>query len=118
LIILFAGAIVFCLLIVIISFYISKKIVKPIDQLVETTERYAKRDFTVLELNRNDELGRLSKSINSMGSQLYEYIGRQKQLISNISHEIRTPLTAIKGYSEFLYDEVSGDADTEAHSII
>ncbi|HOV28212.1 MAG TPA: HAMP domain-containing sensor histidine kinase [Pseudobacteroides sp.] len=114
LIILFAGAIVFCLLIVIISFYISKKIVKPIDQLVETTERYAKRDFTVLELNRNDELGRLSKSINSMGSQLYEYIGRQKQFISNISHEIRTPLTAIKGYSEFLYDEVSGDADTEA----
>jgi len=112
--VLFVGAIVFCLLIVIISIYISKKIVKPIDQLVETTERYAKRDFTVLELNRNDELGRLSKSINSMGSQLYEYIGRQKQFISNISHEIRTPLTAIKGYSEFLYDEVSGDADTEA----
>jgi signal transduction histidine kinase len=49
-----------------------------------------------------------------MGSQLYEYIGRQKQFISNISHEIRTPLTAIKGYSEFLYDEVSGDTDTEA----
>jgi len=114
LVILFVGAIAFCILLVIISIYISKKIVKPIDQLVETTERYAKRDFTVLELNRNDELGKLSKSINSMGSQLYEYIGRQKQFISNISHEIRTPLTAIKGYSEFLYDEVSGDTDTEA----
>lgn len=112
--ILFVGAIAFCLLIVIISIYISKKMVKPINQLVETTERYAKRDFTVLELNRNDELGKLSKSINSMGSQLYEYIGRQKQFISNISHEIRTPLTAIKGYSEFLYDEIAGNPDTEA----
>lgn len=112
--ILVLGALAFCCLIVIISIYISKKMVKPINRLVETTERYAKRDFAEFEIDRNDELGQLSKSINSMGSQLQEYIGRQKQFISNVSHEIRTPLTAIKGYSEFLYDEISGNPDTES----
>jgi signal transduction histidine kinase len=49
-----------------------------------------------------------------MGSQLQEYIARQKQFVSNVSHEIRTPLTAIKGYSEFLYDDIAGNPDTEA----
>ncbi len=112
--ILVIGAFVFCCLIIIISIYISKKMVKPINQLVETTKRYAQRDFTVFEINRNDELGQLSKSINSMGSQLQEYIARQKQFVSNVSHEIRTPLTAIKGYSEFLYDDIAGNPDTEA----
>lgn len=112
--ILIVGAFAFFGLIIVISIYLSKKLVEPINQLVETTERYAQRDFTLVELNRDDELGQLSKSINSMGSQLQEYISRQKQLISNVSHEIRTPLTAIKGYSEFLYDEISGDPDTES----
>jgi signal transduction histidine kinase len=112
--ILVAGAVVFCCLIVIISIYISKKMVKPINSLVETTERYAKRDFVVFDMDRNDELGQLSRSINSMGSQLQEYIGRQKQFISNVSHEIRTPLTAIKGYSEFLYDEIAGNPDIDS----
>lgn len=108
------GALVFCILIIIVSVYISKKMANPINQLVKITERYARRDFALLELNRNDELGQLSKSINSMGMQLQDYIGRQKQFISNVSHEIRTPLTAIKGYSEFLYDEVAGNPDTES----
>ncbi len=112
--ILVVGAFAFFGLIIVISIYLSKKIVEPINQLVETTQRYAQRDFTLVELNRDDELGQLSKSINSMGSQLQEYISRQKQLISNVSHEIRTPLTAIKGYSEFLYDEIAGNPDTES----
>jgi len=112
--ILFIGAFIFCCLIIIISIYISKRMVKPINQLVQTTERYAQRDFTIVEMNREDELGQLSKSINSMGLQLQEYIGKQKQFISNVSHEIRTPLTAIKGYSEILYDEVAGNTETEA----
>jgi signal transduction histidine kinase len=48
-----------------------------------------------------------------MGLQLKDYISRQKQFISNVSHEIRTPLTAIKGYSEYLADEVGGDPEMD-----
>ena len=46
-----------------------------------------------------------------MGIQLQDYIQRQKQFVSNVSHELRTPLTAIKGYSEFLADEIGDRPD-------
>jgi signal transduction histidine kinase len=107
------GAVAFCFIIIILSVYISRKMVVPIKRLVAITDNYAKRDFTIIDICRSDELGQLSKSINDMGLQLKDYINRQKQIISNISHEIRTPLTAIKGYSEYLAAEVSGNPDLD-----
>ncbi len=107
------GAAIFCFIIILLSVFISRRIVMPIKKLLITTENYAKRDFTIVNTSRNDELGQLSNSINDMGMQLKDHIDRQKQFISNVSHEIRTPLAAIKGYSEYLADEVIGDADLE-----
>jgi signal transduction histidine kinase len=107
------GAVAFCFIIIILSIFISQKIVVPIKKLVTTTDNYAKRDFTIVNISRSDELGSLSRSINDMGIQLKEHIDRQKQFISNVSHEIRTPLAAIKGYSEYLADEVLGNPDME-----
>ncbi len=103
------GASVFCLIIIVLSIFISRKLVIPIKKLVATTEKYAKRDFEIVSIDRHDELGQLSKSINDMGLQLQDHINRQKQFVSNVSHELRTPLAAIKGYSEYLADEVMGD---------
>lgn len=107
------GAAVFCFIIIILSVFISRRIVAPINKLVTTTENYAKRDFTIVNIHRKDELGQLSSSINDMGMQLKDHINRQKQFISNVSHEIRTPLAAIKGYSEYLADEVIGNPDLD-----
>jgi signal transduction histidine kinase len=111
--ILCTGAAAFCLIIILLSVLISRKIVVPIKKLVTTTNNYAKRDFTIVNIRRNDELGQLSRSINDMGMQLKDHIDRQKQFISNVSHEIRTPLAAIKGYSEYLADEVVGNPDLD-----
>lgn len=107
------GASAFCLIIILLSIIISRRVVVPIKKLVTTTDNYAKRDFNIVNINRSDELGQLSRSINDMGMQLKDHIDRQKQFISNVSHEIRTPLAAIKGYSEYLADEVMGDPDLE-----
>ncbi len=103
------GAAGFCLIIIIMSIFISRKLVVPINKLVATTEKYAKREFEIVNIDRKDELGQLSRSINDMGMQLKDHIDRQKQFVSNVSHELRTPLAAIKGYSEYLADEVLGD---------
>ena len=103
------GAGIFCMIIVVLSVFISRRLAVPIKKLVTTTEKYAKRDFEMLSIERNDELGQLSRSINDMGMQLKEHIDRQKQFVSNVSHELRTPLAAIKGYTEYLADEVIGE---------
>lgn len=111
--ILVAGAGVFGVLITVLSIFISHRLVKPIKQLVTATNRYAQRDFISVQSQRTDEFGRLSRSFNAMGARLQDYIERQKQFVSNVSHELRTPLTAIKGYSEYLTDEVKGRPDLE-----
>jgi signal transduction histidine kinase len=87
--------------------------VQPIQELLAATRRFAQRNFTPIRLERSDELGQLSRSFTDMGNELQHYIRRQRQFVANVSHELRTPLTAIKGYSEYLIDEVKGRPDLE-----
>ncbi len=50
----------------------------------------------------NDEIGRLSRSFNSMVEQLEAAFTRQKRFAADVSHELRTPLTALGGEIEML----------------
>lgn len=111
--ILYAGAAGFGILIALLSIYIARKMVQPIRQLVDATNRFARRNFSPIRLERNDELGQLSRSFTDMGNELEDYIQRQGQFVANVSHELRTPLTAIKGYSDYLIDEVKGRPNLE-----
>ncbi len=109
--ILFFGAFIFAVLMTLISIYIAARLTKPIHKLAEVANNYANRIFTPVEIKGSDEISQLSRSFNAMGIQLQDYIQRQKQFVSNVSHELRTPLTAIKGYSEFLADEIGDRPD-------
>lgn len=111
--ILFIGALAFGILIAVLSVYIAGRVVRPIKRLAFLVDRYSKRDFQPVSIERSDELGMLCKSFNTMGLKLQDYIQRQKQFVSNVSHELRTPLTAVKGYSDYLADEVKGNPDME-----
>jgi len=45
---------------------------------------------------RQDELGELAASFNTMAHRISTLVSRQRQLIQDISHELRTPITRIK----------------------
>lgn len=111
--ILFIGVLAFCILITILSIYISGKVLKPIKRLAVLVDRYSGRDFQPVRIESNDEVGMLCKGFNAMGIKLQDYLQRQKQFVANVSHELRTPLTAIKGYSEYLSEEIKGNPDQE-----
>ena len=104
--ILFIGALIFAALMTLISILIAARLTKPINKLAEAANNYANRIFTPVETKGSDEIAQLYRSFAAMGSQLQDYIQRQKQFVSNVTHELRTPLTAIKGYAEILAEEI------------
>jgi two-component system sensor histidine kinase MprB len=55
-----------------------------------------------IEVERDDEIGRLAASFNTMLEALETSREQQRQLVADASHELRTPLTSLRTNIEFL----------------
>ncbi|BBI35644.1 sensor histidine kinase [Cohnella abietis] len=80
-------------------------LVKPLQAMTDATKRLAKGNFEVeLKINRRDELGTLSRSINDMAREIKQMERMRQDFVSNVSHEIQSPLTSISGFAKALKD--------------
>lgn len=102
----------------ILTFLVSRSLIKPLYALKHATEQIkeGRLDHPV-ELKRKDEIGELGAAFEEMRSRLQESIHLQlqyeenrKDLVSSISHDLKTPITGIKVCLEGIRD---GIADTE-----
>ncbi|MDE5996099.1 MAG: HAMP domain-containing histidine kinase, partial [Eubacterium sp.] len=83
-------------------FFISS-IVIPLKEITEKTKEISGGNLDVrIEKKYDDEIGKLSDSINSMAADIATADTMKNDFISTISHELRTPLTSIKGWGETL----------------
>jgi signal transduction histidine kinase len=93
----------------ILSFLLSRTLIKPILSITRVTEQIASGDLSVrLKIKSRDEIGILSQSINHLGEELSKIEQLRRDFIANVSHELRTPLSLIRGYAETIRD-VTGD---------
>lgn len=115
----------------------AKGISNPIKDIKIVSENIAMLDFSYCanENASTTELSSLAKSINSMSSQLSEYMGdlqmanlklqddikyqkyiddNRKQFIANVSHEMKTPLALLQIYCENLKSDIE-DIDKEEY---
>lgn len=115
------------------AFYISDKFTKPITEMNTITKRMTNLDFSQkIEIDGEDEIGQLSKSINNLSSSLDSAIGElnsknlqlekdidkgkkidmlRREFVSNVSHELKTPIFLIQGYAEGLKVNVANDEE-------
>ena len=107
-----SGALLGIALATVISVFISRKLVRPLVKMEENAKHIAAGEFgRKIQVESEDEIGRLASSFNCMSKQLgekiqaIEQLSKQRhELLSDVSHELRTPLTVIKGYSEAVLD--------------
>ena len=77
----------------------------PMKKITKAASEYAagNLDYQV-ELDTEDEFGRLAGSMNLMAKELNDMESYERKFIANISHDFRSPLTSIKGYVEAMMD--------------
>ena len=98
--------------------WLSISFTKPLNKIRNTTTELAKGNYEVTtQVNQNDEIGDLAKSIDKLALQLdksskeSERFEKMRQnFIANISHELRTPITVIPGSIEAICDGIIKDS--------
>lgn len=85
----------------------AKSFTRPLVRLNDITEEIRRGNYGAsVDIHRQDEVGRLASSINTMSTQLKKNETLRRQLFANIAHELRTPLAIIQGNLEGMLDDV------------
>ncbi|RRJ64545.1 HAMP domain-containing sensor histidine kinase [Paenibacillus oralis] len=115
---------VILVLVLLLSFFYSRIISRPLVALSRSAARLAELDFTAQpEIRAKDEFGELSRSLTALSRNLDATLKQlrkdmiekerseqlRKELIANLSHELKTPLGIVKGFAEGLQDGVASD---------
>ena len=118
----------------VLTYFITGRFLKPINELTSMAKRMSELDFTAkYEVKTEDEVGDLGSSINTLSESLEKAIAQlkdantqlqqdlqkkeeidemRKEFLSNVSHELKTPIALIQGYAEGLVDGISEDEES------
>ncbi len=84
----------------------SRKMTRPIADMIEATDRYAKGDFSYrINLDGIDgQMSEMAKALNLMFDELSVDNEAKKSFVANVSHELKTPMTTIGGFVDGILD--------------
>ena len=94
---------VYLVLIIFVQFFVIQWLLRDVRVLSEGMRQIGSGVLSHrMSSRRQDELGRLVSSFNTMSEKIGEMIRNREQLLLDVSHELRSPLTRIKVALEFL----------------
>ena len=98
-------ALIVFILAAIISYFIVKKMTKPINQIATASAKFAHGDFSSrVPVQSSDEIGEMTSAFNNMADSLEKSEELRRTFIANISHELRSPMTSITGFVDGILD--------------
>lgn len=104
---LLAASAVACLSATALSYWLTRRSLEPLMDVMEGARAIAAGDFQV-RVRESDcsEVGDLARTFNRMIDSLATSESLRKEMVANVAHELRTPLTNIRGYLEALMESV------------
>ena len=101
------GAAGMVLIVIIVSFPLARRLVKPIRAMAAATHDIASGKYTTrISFSSTDELGQLARDFNAMALTLEKNEKERRQWVVDISHELRTPVAVLQGEIEALLDGI------------
>lgn len=114
-ILLIVGTIFFVVLFLVV-YRVWQSMFRPLRDLEKLSKEVSKGNYAhVIQTDRHDEIGQLTRAFNDMSASLEQQEERKKEFTSNIVHELRTPLTYIGGYTEALKQETYTSVEEAGH---
>ncbi|MBK9926281.1 MAG: HAMP domain-containing histidine kinase [Anaerolineales bacterium] len=96
-----------------------RRVSKPLDELVEASNKVAEGDFSVRVDERGPtEVRSLLRGFNSMAERLQENDKQRRNMLADVSHELRTPLTVIQGNVEGILDGMYPADEARLRSVL
>ncbi|WP_440604552.1 sensor histidine kinase [Bacillus sp. GB_SG_008] len=102
------------LIVLVVSIFFSRSLVKRVQRLRQATAMISKGQYDVhIPIGQYDEIGLLGNDFNNMAQQLHKaqkeinrLEKRKRQFIADVSHELKTPLTTINGLVEGMKNDL------------
>ena len=99
------AALVALILVLICSYVVAYRLVRPLKQMAAVTKRFGEGDFSCrVNVNGKDEVSQLAQSLNEMAVSLASVEGMSRIFVANVSHELKTPMTTISGFIDGILD--------------
>lgn len=91
----------------VVSYFLSGNITKPLRQLSSAAEKIRQGDLKQeVPVKTQDEVGQLATVFNQMSAELAASESNRQELLANIAHELKTPLAILQGHLESMLDGV------------
>ncbi|MCU0282702.1 MAG: HAMP domain-containing histidine kinase [Candidatus Nanopelagicales bacterium] len=101
------------LLVGLVGWQVSGRLLRPLRSLRETTQRITEADLSErIPVRGNDDLSELTRTVNDMLDRLEEAIATQRRFLDDAGHELRTPLTIVRGHLEVVDPDDPADVAT------
>jgi len=89
----------------IVVYFISYRLVRPLNDMARATRQYARGDFGYrVHTSEDNELRQLAEAFNSMAISLANLESSRRSFVANVSHELKTPMTSIGGFIDGMLD--------------
>ena len=89
------------------AWWLSRRVLRPLERLSEGTRRIASGDLAArVVVPPDSELAAVATAFNQMAATLERVEELRRGMVEDVAHELRTPLTTLRGYTEALADGV------------